>query len=71
MLGQEVVLSADAVAVVEVGGEGGMVGGGGGFAVAEHGGDDDVVGGEGAGAMEGGRCEGEGCVDAAAVAGGD
>ncbi len=66
--GEELVLGADAVAVVEGFGEAGRVGGGGGFAVAEHGDDDDVVGGEGGG---GGGGEGEGGVDVAAVAGGD
>lgn len=65
VFGEEFVLRAYAVAVVEGAGEVGGVGGRGGFAVAEHGDDDDVVGGEGAG----GRGEGEGGVDFAAVAG--
>lgn len=71
VVGQEVVLGADAVAVVEGEGEGRGGGGAGGFAVAEHGDDDDVVGGEGAGAGGSGGRECEGGVDAAAVAGGD
>lgn len=76
MLRQQLVLRAHAVAVVEVGGEVGRVGGAGGFAVAEHGDHDDVVGGESAaGGVRvvgvGGLREGEGGVDEAAVAGGD
>ena len=65
VLGQEGVLGVDAVSVVEGWGEGGRVGGRGGFAVAEHGDDDHVVGAQGA------VGEGEGRVDEAAVAGGD
>ena len=52
--GQEVTLSAHAVAVVEIRGEVLGVRRRGGFAVAEHGDDDDVVGGEGA--CGGGEC---------------
>ena len=68
--GQELVLRPHAVFVVQLAGDGeeGLVGGGGRLAVAEHRDDDDVVVAQ---AVMGRRGEGEGRVDAAAVAGRD